>query len=105
MNRNAAKPLVDDLHDATRPGIDQHGLVVHNGIAIIRRTVLGGNVIVGDPSFWQDGPNADGLAIMKRRMVLFDHVVLEARTLIDTEYTGYPASDGPDRPTDRAANR
>jgi hypothetical protein len=42
---------------------------------------------------------------MKRRMVLLDHIVLEARTLIDAEYTGYPASDGPDRPTNRTADR
>jgi hypothetical protein len=38
-------------------------------------------------------------------MVLLDHIVLEARTLIDAEYTGYPASDGPDRPTNRTADR
>jgi hypothetical protein len=42
---------------------------------------------------------------MKRRIVLLDHVVLEARALIDAEYTGYPASDGPVRPTNRTADR
>ena len=81
-----------------RPRIDQHGLVVHNGVSIVRRTVFGRHLIVGEAVIRQDYANADRFTIKKRRMVLADHVLLEARTLIDAEHAGYTASDGPEAP-------
>ncbi|EAQ35314.1 hypothetical protein NB311A_13396 [Nitrobacter sp. Nb-311A] len=38
-------------------------------------------------------------------MVLLDHILPEARTLIDTQYAGYPASDGSDCPSNRTTDR
>jgi hypothetical protein len=38
-------------------------------------------------------------------MVLLDHVLPEARTLIDAEHAGYTASNGPDGPTDYGTDR
>jgi hypothetical protein len=88
-----------------RPRIDQHGLVIHNGVSIMRRTVSVRYVIISDTGIRQDYANTDRFAIMKRRMVLFDYISLEARSLIDAEYAGYPASDGPDGPTNHGADR
>jgi hypothetical protein len=102
--RSAQSRLIDDLDDATRPRINQHGLVIHNRISVVGRTVLVWNIIVGNARIRQNYADLNRLSIMKRRMVLLDHIVLEARTLIDAEYTGYTARDRPNGPSHYGAN-
>jgi hypothetical protein len=53
---SAQSGLVDNLDDATRPRINQHGLVIHNRISVIWRTLLDWNIIVGNAHIRQATP-------------------------------------------------
>ena len=57
--------LVNDLDHAMRPRIDQHGLVVHNGVSMVRRTIFGRHLVVGEAAIRQDDANMHRFTIMK----------------------------------------
>ena len=57
--------LVNDLDHAMRPRIDQHGLVIHNGVSIVRRTIFGRHLVVGEAAIRQDDANMHRFTIMK----------------------------------------
>jgi hypothetical protein len=63
--RSVQSRLIDDLDDATRPRINQHGLVIHNRISVIGRSVLVGNIIVGNARTRQNYADLNRLSIMK----------------------------------------
>src|SRR5665213_1358780 len=98
--------LFDDLDDAAGARIDQHGAAVHDGVAVIVDAVFGRHLVIGDPVLRQDGADPDVLAIRIGRTVLFHHIAVEARALVDAEHAGnssdHAADDTPDHGTDRS---
>ena len=92
--------LIDDLHDAACAWIDQHGVVVHIGVAIAGHVIIGRHVVIGDTLFGQLSADAEFAVVAIGRMPLRRDVSAKARAILDAEN----ASDRADGRTDSAAN-
>src|SRR3954453_15948184 len=90
-------PLLDDLDDAMRARIDQHGTIVDHRVAIVAHTVFRRHVIVGDALLGQVRANSDVTLIGIGGVVPFDDITVKARPFIDTENAGHAADDSSDR--------
>lgn len=50
--------------------IDEHGVIIHVGIAIALHVILAGNVVIGNAAFRQNGADEEGLLVMIGRQPL-----------------------------------
>lgn len=92
--------LLDDLNDPAGARLDQHRTLVHDGVAVLARAVLGRDLVVLDALGRQHGANLDLLAVTIGRATLLNHVLAKTRPLLDTEDSSDPA----DHPADHAAH-
>jgi hypothetical protein len=85
---------------------DQNRAAVHDRVAIIPSAVFRRHVIIGNARFRQDSADPDRLVIFIGGAALFDHIAVEAGTLVDTEYPGnatyHAANDAADNGADRS---
>lgn len=92
--------LVDDLDDAPRTRVDEHGVVVDDGVVEARDSELGGHVLEDDAVLGQDGPDLEWASINKGRPPFAEGIDTEPRTAVDPEN----AVRGADRRADGATN-
>src|SRR5664279_1900221 len=97
--------LVDDLNDAARARINQHGMVVDVGVAVAGDVIIGRYVVISDADFGQFRANAEFAVVAIGRMALAHDVFAKARTVLDAENAADRADRGTDGATDDGANR
>jgi len=97
--------LLDHLHDAARPRIDQYGSIVDHGVSIIPDSVFRRHVIIGHASFRKFGSDDDVTLIAVRRPVLLDNITAETRALINAKHASHAANDASDRTAHDGSDR
>src|SRR6185437_8648399 len=97
--------LFDDLDDAAGARLDQHCAAVHDGVAVIVDAIFRRHVIIGDAVLGQHRADPDVLAVDIGWTVLFDHIAVETRPLVDAEHAGDPSDHAADDTTDHGADR
>jgi len=90
--------LLHDLDDATCPWVDQHRLIVDDGVSIIANAVVRRNVIIGDACFGKYRAYPDIAFVTIGGPMFFDDIAMEPRTCIHAKDAG----DTPDNPANCA---
>jgi hypothetical protein len=100
--------LFDDLNDAMSSRVDQYGSIVDDRVAILRRPVLPGNLVIGHAAVRKLGSDAHFILIAIGRMLAFDDVAVEARPRVlgnaARRGAGSSADRSPYRTADNAAD-
>ena len=89
--------LLHDLDDATCPWVDQHRLIVDDGVSIIANAVVRRNVIIGDACFGKYRAYPDIAFVTIGGPMFFDDIAMEPRTCINAKYARNTADDTADR--------
>ena len=96
--------LLDDLHDAVRVWIDQHGPVVDDRISIVLYAVFCGNLVVGNAGRRQLGADHDIAVVPIRGPFFLHNVGAELRTPIVGNAADNRAAYAANNRTNRAAD-
>src|SRR5215210_4049725 len=98
------KRLFDDLDDAVRARVHQHGAIVDHRIAVIAHPVLGRDLVILDAAGRQHGAHADLVLVPVRGTAGGCGVLPEAGLLLVREPAHDGATDTPDDRADRPAH-
>jgi hypothetical protein len=101
----ATSLLLDDLHNPVSPRFDQNRTAVHDCIAIIVGAIFRRHVVIGNARIRQNRANPDRLVVLIGGAALLDHVTVKARTLIDSQNSGYAAYDAANDTAHHGADR
>src|SRR5947209_12766090 len=97
-------PLLDDLDDPMGSWIDQHGTIVHHGVAILRRAVFARDLVIGHAAGGKLRADPHLALIAIRRMVPLHHVAAETRPRVVGDAARRCTRRSTDRSTDRSAD-
>ena len=79
--------LIDNLDDNVSARVNQHRVSVDNRISVLARTrIFRRHVIICYTAFWEHCTDAKFIAIFVRRVMTFNNITVEPRTIIDTQY-------------------
>ncbi len=70
LSRSGAYGLVDHLNDTAAARLDQHGLAVHDGVAVRRAAETLRHVVIGHAGFGQGGADHDAIGNREGRHTL-----------------------------------
>jgi len=91
-----------------RSRIDQYGSIVDDRVAVLGRTVLAGNLVIGDARVRKLGADAHVALVAIGRMPPFHDVAVKARPRVvgdaNPRGAGSRADRGPDRTADGATD-
>jgi hypothetical protein len=97
--------LLDDLNYSPRPGVHEHGPIVHDRIAVFANTILRRNIVISDACFRKYGAYPDIAFVAVRGPVFFDDIMTEAGSRIDAQDASDPANDPADGAAHNSADR